>query len=64
MCEKVRKKEKKDILDFSASGLDADSFVKNDRVAGKLNLPIYAHNKKLGFLTFHYLDYRKVRGRE
>ncbi len=64
LCEKIRKKEKREVLDFSSSGLEADSFVKNDRIAGKLLLPLYVSNRKLGMLIFYYLDYRRVRARD
>ncbi len=64
LSNKIRKKEKREVLDFSTSGLEDDSFVKNDRIAGKLLLPIYISKKKLGLLVFYYLDYRRVRGRD
>lgn len=64
LSNKIRRKEKREVLDLSTSGLEDESFVKNDRIAGKLLLPIYIANKKQGLLVFYYLDYRKVRGRD
>lgn len=52
------------ILDYSPEEFEGESFVKNDRLAGNLYIPIYISNKKFGELTFYYVDYRGVRTRE
>jgi len=52
------------ILDYSPEEFEGESFVKNDRLAGNLYIPIYTSNKKFGELTFYYVDYRGVRTRE
>ncbi len=64
MNKKIEEKEKKKVLDFSLNSLNYESFVKNDRIAGNLLLPIYISGKKLGTLVFYYLDYRRSRGRD
>ena len=66
IIKKIKLKAKHKIMDYSASGLHiSDSnFINNDRIAGKLTVPIYVKRKKVGQLIFYYLDYRLVRSRE
>ena len=63
---KIREKRKNEVIDYSSTGLQiADTnFINNDRIAGKLTVPIYVKKKKIGQLIFYYLDYRLVRSRE
>lgn len=64
IIEKIQ--ENHEVIDYSASGLQISeaNFIKNDRIAGKLTVPIYVKKKKIGQLLFYYLDYRLVRSRE
>ncbi len=64
--KEIKEKSKNKIVDYSATGLQiADAnFINNDRIAGKLTVPIYVKKKKIGQLIFYYLDYRLVRSRE
>ncbi len=66
IIKKIKGKGKSKVIDYSSSGLQiADAnFINNDRVAGKLTVPIYVKRKKVGQLIFYYLDYRLVRSRE
>jgi hypothetical protein len=66
IIQKVKDKGKSEVIDYSATGLQiADAnFINNDRIAGKLSVPIFVKKKKLGQLLFYYLDYRLVRSRE
>ncbi len=63
---KIKEKNKNEVIDYSATGLQISeaNFIKNDRIAGKLTVPIYVKKKKVGQLLFYYLDYRLVRSRE
>lgn len=64
--KEIKEKSKNKIVDYSATGLQIDdaNFINNDRIAGKLTVPIYVKKKKIGQLIFYYLDYRLVRSRE
>ncbi len=64
--ERIKTKEKKEVVNYSENNIDKNSFrfIKNDRIVGKLVVPLYVKKAKLGQLIFYYLDYRKVRGRE
>ncbi len=64
--QKIKEKEKKEVINYAENNVDKNSFrfIKNDRIVGKLVVPLYVKKKKLGQLIFYYLDYRKVRGRE
>jgi len=66
IIKKIKEKSKNEVVDYSATGLQiADAnFINNDRIAGKLTVPIYVKRKKTGQLIFYYLDYRLVRSRE
>ena len=66
IIKKIKEKSKNKVIDYSSSGLQiADAnFINNDRIAGKLTVPIYVKRKKIGQLIFYYLDYRLVRSRE
>lgn len=66
IIKKIKEKSRNEVIDYSSSGLliaDAN-FIKNDRIAGKLTVPIYVKKKRIGQLIFYYLDYRLVRSRE
>ena len=66
IIEKIKEKEKNEVIDYSSTGLQISeaNFIKNDRLAGKLTVPIYVKKRKIGQLLFYYLDYRLVRSRE
>ncbi|MBU1077549.1 MAG: hypothetical protein KKH98_09670 [Spirochaetes bacterium] len=66
IIQKIKENSKHEVIDYSASGLQISeaNFIKNDRIAGKLTVPIYVKKKKIGQLLFYYLDYRLVRSRE
>ncbi len=64
--KRIKEKEKKEVIDYSKNNINENSFrfIKNDRIVGKLVVPLYVKKRKLGQLIFYYLDYRRVRGRE
>jgi len=66
IIKKIKEKTNTEVLDYSHIGLriSEKNFIKNDRIAGQLTVPIYVKRKKLGQLLFYYLDYRLVRSRE
>ncbi|MDD5067235.1 MAG: hypothetical protein PHF84_09330 [bacterium] len=62
----LKKQRKSKVLDFSENNLvvSEHNYIRNDRVAGKLIVPLYVKKKKMGELIFYYLDYRMARARE
>ncbi len=66
IIHEIRTKKKGKVTDFSENNLqiNENNLVRNDRLAGKLIVPLYIKKKKLGDLVFYYLDYRLARARE
>lgn len=66
IIKKIKKKNRNEVIDYSSTGLQISdaNFINNDRIAGRLTVPIYVKKNKIGQLIFYYLDYRLVRSRE
>lgn len=62
----LKKQKNAKVVDASETNLviSEHNFIRNDRLAGKLIVPLYVKKKKFGDLIFYYLDYRMARARE